>query len=273
MMWKKPKGMHYTDMCIWIDENVPRFAENPGVFEKEENLMYNYLWLLVKALAIKRRMFQNFSDYDGYAFHSANRLFFALTKNWRNQGKLVKGRIIKPIKSCLNYTKALLYPMKIEYQNNTFRQVLSQTLVNKKFDSFAYKEKLVDELRSSNYSKQIYYLEKTLQDFDKIIDSVLEKSHFKKGTSVYNNIKISILLSTKNIYEKKSKLVDFQNTSGIILWRLPKSLSSYVKDLTNALFLEIRQIIIDCFNFDRVEDSLLEKMIANPEGIYDEESY
>jgi hypothetical protein len=58
-------------------------------------------------------MFQNFEDYDGYAFHSASRLFFALRNNYNNQGKVIKGKQIRPIKSCLNYMKALLYPMKV----------------------------------------------------------------------------------------------------------------------------------------------------------------
>ena len=56
-------------------------------------------------------MFEDFSDYDGYAFQSANRLFFALKKSYVNEGKVIKGKTIKPIKSILNYTKALLHPM------------------------------------------------------------------------------------------------------------------------------------------------------------------
>ena len=118
MLWKKPNDLKYTDLCIYIDENVPKII-NPGEFPEIENTVYNYLWLLVKALAIKKCMFTDFQDYDMYAFYSANRLFFALRKNQLNQGKTIKGKLIRPIKSCLNYTKALLYPMKIEYQRES----------------------------------------------------------------------------------------------------------------------------------------------------------
>ena len=72
-------------------------------------------------------MFTDFQDYDMYAFYSANRLFFALRKNQLNQGKTIKGKLIRPIKSCLNYTKALLYPMKIEYQRESFREVIESS--------------------------------------------------------------------------------------------------------------------------------------------------
>ena len=80
MIWKKPEDMRYTEMCMYIDENVPKIV-NPGEFPEIENTIYNYLWLLVKALAIKKCMFTNFQDYDPYAFYAANRLFFALRKN------------------------------------------------------------------------------------------------------------------------------------------------------------------------------------------------
>jgi hypothetical protein len=149
MLFKKPNSMKYTDLCVFIDQNVPNIV-NPGENPELENTIYNYLWLLVKALAIKKCMFNDFQDYDGYAFYAANRLFFALRKNQLNQGKVIKGKLIRPIKSCLNYTKALLYPMKIEYQRETFKEVIEEEFVSKKFDSFAYKEQLKGSARESS---------------------------------------------------------------------------------------------------------------------------
>jgi hypothetical protein len=81
-------------------------------------------------------MFTSFQDYDGYAFYAANRLYFALKKNLENQGKTVKGKEIRPIKSCLNYTKALLYPMKIEYLREEYNINASEAETSKKFDAF-----------------------------------------------------------------------------------------------------------------------------------------
>ena len=98
-------------------------------------------------------MFNNFQDYDPYAFYAANRLYFALKKNYINQGKTIKGKLIRPIKSCLNYMKALLYPMKIEYQNETFREIISEEFVSKKFDSFTFKEQMRDE--TSDLSRRL----------------------------------------------------------------------------------------------------------------------
>ena len=48
-VWKKDPKLKYTDLCIYIDENIPKIAE-PGAYPEIENKVYNYLWLLVKAL-------------------------------------------------------------------------------------------------------------------------------------------------------------------------------------------------------------------------------
>ncbi len=217
MLWKKPASMKYTDLCVFIDQNVPKIV-NPGENPELENLIYNYLWLLAKALAIKKCMFNDFSDYDGYAFYAANRLFFALRKNQLNQGKVIKGKLIRPIKSCLNYTKALLYPMKIEYQRETFKEIIEEEFVSNKFDSFAYKEQLKGSAReNSGVTRQFrIYLQESLRRNVRLIDTLLEKSPFRKGTPEYQNLKISILLSSIQILKNNKKL-DVANQT-IILW-------------------------------------------------------
>ena len=54
MLWRKEANMKYTDMCIFIDQNVPNII-NPGENPDLENKIYNYLWLIIKALAIKKK--------------------------------------------------------------------------------------------------------------------------------------------------------------------------------------------------------------------------
>lgn len=163
---------------------------------------------MVKALAIKKNMFKNFQDYDPYAFYSANRLFFALRKNLVNQGKTIKGKTIKPIKSCLNYTKALLYPMKIEYQREAYREIIDEEFVSKKFDSFTMKEKMLEDARSYQVQDNLAeeYLIDTLQDCGNILDDVLKKLPFTKASPEYKYIRMSLLLNCINNIQQKKKL-------------------------------------------------------------------
>ena len=268
-VWKKDPKLKYTDLCIYIDENIPKIAE-PGAYPEIENKVYNYLWLLVKALAIKKCMFNHFDDYDGYATHAANRLFFAIRKNYQNQGKKIKGKLIRPIKSCLNYTKALLYPMKVEYQNENFREIITEEFVSKKFDTFMFKEKLKAEaLESQGATEKLkVYLNSSFKNIDVLIDKVLKRSLFGKTPDMYKKLKISILLNSLKL---KKKLDSELPT--VILWKLPKSMSGYVRVLLKEFYTEIKLEIMDCSKMVQLDDSILENLLRSEDADYYEEQY
>ena len=153
-------------------------------------------------------MFNNFQDYDPYAFYAANRLYFALRKNYLNQGKTIKGKLIRPIKSCLNYMKALLYPMKIEYQNETFREIISEEFVSKKFDSFTFKEQMRDDIRSNQGVNETFisYVKSSIGQIGSIADRVLAKSPFSPRSIDYKKLKMSLMLNAINSLKVKKKL-------------------------------------------------------------------
>lgn len=270
--WKKDPKLKYTDLCIYIDENIPKLA-SPGEYKDVENKIYNYLWLLVKALAIKKCMFNNFNEYDGYATYSANRLFFALRKNYQNQGKTIKGKLIRPIKSCLNYTKALLYPMKVEYQNETFREIIAEEFVSKKFDAFMFKEKLkADALASQGVSEQLLdYLRSSFSNIDSILDKVLKKSLFISNPTMYKKLKISLLLNALNSLKVKKRLDSELPT--VIVWKLPKSMSGYVRVLLKEFYTEIKLEILDCHKMVNMDDSILERLLKEDSGDTYEDQY
>lgn len=264
--WKKDPKLKYTDLCIFIDENIPKIV-NPGEFPDIENQVYNYLWLLVKALAIKKCMFNNFNDYDGYATHSANRLFFALRKNYLNQGKTIKGKLIRPIKSCLNYTKALLYPMKVEYQNENFREIIAEEFVSKKFDSFMYKEKLkADALLAQGTSEKfLEYIKSSFSNIEDLLNKVLKNSLFVTNTTIYRKLKISLILNTLNSLKTKKRLDSELPT--IIVWKLPKSMSGYIRVLLKEFYTEIKLEILDCHKAVNIDESVLEKLLRSDEDV------
>jgi len=262
MIWHKPQDLKYTDLCIYVDENMPKIV-NPGEYPDIENTVYNYLWLLVKALAIKKCLLDDFKEYDAYAFYAANRLFFALRKNQLNQGKVIKGKKIRPIKSCLNYTKALMYPMKIEYQREAYREVISEEFVSKKFDSYNFKEQLRAEAKASSGVNEEFrhYLTEALTNLGATAEDVLKKSPFHPGTVDYKKLKISLLLNAINTLRTKNKLDSDIPT--IILWKLPKSMSSYVRILLKEFYTEIKLEIIDCYKQADLDDEVVDKLLQN----------
>ena len=262
MLWRKEANMKFTEMCMFIDENVKNIA-NPGENPELEDKIYNYLWLLVKALAIKKCMFQNFQDYDPYAFYAANRLFFALRKNLWNQGKIIKGKEIRPIKSCLNYTKALMYPMKIEYQREAYREVISEEFVSKKFDAFMFKEQMKADAKASQGVNETFwkYVKDSFYHVGSLIDKVLKKSPFQNNSIEYHRLKMSIMLNSITILKNKKKLDATQQT--IILWKLPKSMNNYVRILLKEFFTELKLEIMDSYRSADIEESVLDKILQD----------
>jgi len=270
MQWKKPADMKYTELCMYIDANIKNI-EVPGEHPDIENTVYNYIWLVIKALAIKKCMFNNFQDYDPYAFYGANRIYFALRKNLWNQGKTIKGKEIKPIKSCLNYIKALLYPMKIEYQNETFREIISEEFVSKKFDSFAFKEQLRDQVRDNQGVNEtfLFYVKTSFEHIGSFADNVLKKSPFNPHSIDYKKLKMSLMLNALNSIKLKKKLDSDLPT--ILLWKLPKSMSSYVRILLKEFYSEIMKEIMDCHSAADVSDATVDYILQN--ATEDRENY
>lgn len=265
MEWRKQADLHFTDLCIYVDQNIPKIV-NPGEFPDIEDRVYNYLWLVVKALAIKKCMFNDFKEYDPYAFYAANRLFFALRKNQWNQGKTIKGKEIKPIKSCLNYMKALLYPMKIEYQNEAYKEIISEEFVSKKFDSYSFRERLREAARDSQgvTSNFLEYLKSSFNSIDSILDKVLKRSPFTPGSIDYKKLKLSLVLNT--IYSLKNKKKLDANVQSLILWKLPKSMTNYVKVLLKEFYVEIKQEIIECYKSADIDDEIADRLLRDADG-------
>ena len=84
MLYKKPSNLKYVDLCIWVDANMDKIYP-AGTDPAIENQVWNYLWLILKAIAIKKQMFENYADYDGFSFYGATRIYTALRNNLKNR--------------------------------------------------------------------------------------------------------------------------------------------------------------------------------------------
>lgn len=267
IMWRKPDNLKYTDLCIYIDAHSAEIVDADPE-DEVPNLIYNYIYLLVKALAIKKRMFDNFSDYDGYALQSANRLFFALKKSYMNEGKVIKGKTIKPIKSILNYTKALLYPMKLEYLNSQYNIKTRASEAAKEFNKFTYRQNLRDQVWESqrNTEKFKESVVELFYEFNKTLENVLKKSPFRNDSPEYKKIKISILLNClQNLKEKNGINAD---PVTVKIWKLPKSMNNYIRVFITELGTSLKHQIINFYSELQIEDKILDYLISNPSGEY-----
>jgi hypothetical protein len=153
--------------------------------------------------------------------------------------------------------------MKIEYQRESFKEIIEEEFVSKKFDAFAYKEQLKSNAKSTiGVTRQFKeYLYETLGQNSQILEEVLQKSPFNKSTAEYQNLKISILLNSLQILKSKKKL-EVGNQS-IILWHLPKSMASYTKVLLKEFFMALKLEIMDCYKSSNLTDTDLENILMS----------
>jgi hypothetical protein len=146
---------------------------------------------------------------------------------------------------------------------------IAEEFVSKKFDSFMYKEKLKSEASASQgvSDKFEVYLRDSLKNIDSIMNKVLKDSLFVTNPVIYRKLKISLLLKALNSLKLKKRLDSDLPT--IIVWKLPKSMSGYVRVLLKEFYTELKLEILDCHKMVCVDDATLEKLICTSETIGD----
>lgn len=115
MTYKKPLGVRYTDMAIWIDENAYKDS-------CDDELLYKYLYLLSEMVAGKHRFFTKASYYDEFSLYCATHLFTRL-KNKKQYEIDENGKPkLNKIKSILNYINRTIYARKTDFEQENFNQ-------------------------------------------------------------------------------------------------------------------------------------------------------
>lgn len=232
----------YTDMCIYIDENVLKD-------DCDDKLVFNYLCELFYMFASKSRFFRKAMYYEPYALFGATKVFFRL-----------KNTNLPPVKSVLNYIKKVLYPTKVDFE----QQEYSQEVHNIECVDLLEYENIVDATSSELESVSF---EASLGDIVHTCKYVMEETPFRKGTPEFENVYISVLLSLLNelTLNKENKEKIARNTFNIgvpddiynfafkrerdnstILFRVDESLEDYITVLVrkikhyikNSLFLD-----------------------------------
>lgn len=227
MTYYKPPKLTYTELCIWIDNNM--YSENC-----DDALLYEYLYHIVNMFARKHSYFKSVSYYDDFALSSASRLFMR-----------IKDTRLTKIKSILNYIKTIIYPFKVDFEKDNYVE-------NPEDNSFIYTEEyslgtnLIDEIDLFDKIDFRY----TLENVSDLIKNYLCKIPRKKNSCEWLNIYTSCLLTflvqlktASNNKLNKSDITDKELHSLYlaaqreepILYHLDKSYSNYIKVLVNEI--------------------------------------
>lgn len=285
--FNKPAGLKYTDMCIYIDANIHKIVnsgENPLIEER----IYEYFYHILYALALKANYFsKNFDDYDGYAMYGAAELFMTLRRKQIDAGKEVRGKIVEPIKSCLNYIKHVMFPLKVGYERKNFGEVYNPEAGQ---DTSILMKTIRDNIQSEYRDSLRDDLEIVIDDFPKIISKVLSNTPYRSDKLMISKLTIScqltflndIITTKKDSFaskRKRKKMTDDnlvklyqQNKYQPILWHLPSHMSDYVRLLVTFIKEKLGEKLGDLRAATDLSEKVIDDILDSAYPNYDNRS-
>ena len=195
-MYKKPSNVTYTEMCIYIDENV--YKENHN-----EELIYQYLYHISYMLAKKASLFNKNHYYDDFAIFCAGKLYMRLLNKKQYEYDEEGNPKLEKIKSILNYTKKLLYPLKVDFEQEEYSQTITPQQIESE-NTYSFNQILnsyIDNLDFCDFNL-------TLNDVEKTCNKFLKTIPYKENTKEWLNIYTSVLLTFLNMVTLNNKKVD-----------------------------------------------------------------
>lgn len=281
----KPPELKYTDLCIYIDANLDNII-HPGEHPEIENKVYEYLYHILYALACKQNFFPNFEDYDLFASYGAAELYISMRNKQINAGKIVRGKEVLPIKSCLNFIKSVLFPLKVNYTRQNFATVFNPEIGQ---DNSILESDMRNAVRAQYQEDLEVDLNEVLSKLPSYINKVLKQTPYKYDPLMLKRLYISCqltLLSDITIPNKLKNKKDRYNKTGednkilslytsnsteVILWHLPEHIRDYVR----LLVTKIKHIITDEINETRsyrdLSDEVVDSIIKSAYSQYDKE--
>jgi hypothetical protein len=239
MTYNKPKNVTYTEMAIFFDKHIKK----P---ERDDNILYEYIYHLVYMLANKAKYFHDFKDYDEFSLYAAGKIYMRAINEEKTE---------KPIKSILNYIKAVIYPLKVDYQKEVYDEIINPD-VDDRINGERLKSNLHKPIQADYQDGLVEEIYRQLSLLPKYINDVVYESPYKNDKTVCRRLYISVLLSFLNgitlsnagiekIKRRELKSLETENTAfkmlekekevSTIVWRLDDSLTNYVEILTNKV--------------------------------------
>lgn len=278
MTYKKPNDVTYTEMCIYIDNNVYR----EDLSEEEQEKIYIYIYHICYMLACKSKYFNSFAAYDNFALYCATKLYGRLVdaRQFENPPRLNK------IKSILNYAKNTLYGMKVDWQKENFNLIIDPQVQtgagNKNIERFS------DHLKSlvqQHYRQDL--VENTLgilENIPEIIYKMILTTPYRNDKIVVHNLYMSCLLSLTNmvtlsndslvklanytnfndIYDYMDKLYQKEKKNFVIVWHLDESMRDYIQVLCNKIKKQIARSILENKQKCELTDEIFSAIMFSP---------
>lgn len=278
----KPKDVRYVDMCIYIDKKVKE--GNPT--EDDINLIFEYLYHLSFMLSHKHKYFNESHYYEEFATYLATEVLYRLFYNPKlNKVDENGDPVLRPIKSVLNYMKAIIYGRKCTFESMNYSQKITGDHTGIDYNhniSHKLKESLIYNIKTCTD----IYLDTFSEEVKNIVYTTCE---YKNDKVLLKNIYISCMLSLTNSitfteadlksievtyslpdskYKYINRLYKKNRENCVVLYNLPDSFHDYIKITVRRVFKQLQEdlIALDKPDYDITDDILSELIYLELDG-------
>lgn len=272
----KQSKVRCVDMCIYIDENV--YKENHDI-EK----IFDYLCHLFYVFSKKKKFFWTEKDYESFSIYAGSRIYLRLTspKQFPKEGE-AKG--LPRIKSVLNYIKKTIYPLKVDYQQEHFGEVIKAE-DSPQSDAFIdLNEDLNKDVVNSNNDYVKVDMVNYLASVPRLISKILNELPYSNDHTTIHNLYISCLLTfirsitlsnenklrlcnkttgqlKLNIENLIENIYYEENLNAPVCWNLPEGFKTYVAVLTNRIRKQVCEDIRDLLKLHELSSNIIEDIL------------
>ena len=245
-------------MAMYVDKKI-----NSDTFPTEEELelIYIYLYHIIRMLSYKHKYFNKTEYYDEFSLTVAadmmNRFIYnPKLRQLDENGNPSMGKI----KSCLNYIKSVLYGRKVSFEQQTYSQKFSPRVDHIRITDMSF----ANQIRSSNRDLISSNVSLYLGDLSKTISTYIDNVCIYKDSLIKKNIKLSCYLSllgsvifTENVvddiktkyktpiskYNYLCSMYEWNRDNSIVLYHLDESFRNYIVVLVRKIFSVIESDI------------------------------
>ena len=282
----RPKDIKIVDMCIYVDENFAKFVKNPT--QAEEDKLTKYIYWIIDSIAKKQHIFgKNYQYYDEFALFLTSEVFCIMRKKIQHAGEVSRGREVVPIKSILNFVKAVIYPYKVQFQQQMYSCIIMPEMVSDP-------EQLTENFREEVRQQYLKDLQEDLNLFmeelpNKIWQQFKKISPYRNDPAMMKKIYMSVVLTlieNVTLRTKVEKKVDSRlykndvkrllnmyskNSTNVVLWHLPEHMENYIRFLT----YKVKRILSDFISERRsrfdLTDNVLDDVIKTGFTTYNQD--
>lgn len=227
MIYRKPNNVSYTNMCIFIDNTV--YSQS-----RDDDKIFEYLYHILKMLAVNNCLCSSQEEYEDFAIFAASRVFT----------RLIRLEGTKPVKSVLNYCKASIQFLRVDFEyfegrvhpspdkfdtetNYNFEHILSKRLDSLEVAEFRLMLKDISSMVRF-HMKNLPFVEKTneyLNVYTSIVLTLLNRLTFsRKARSRMEKLQKSNRVRDRELRQ----LFHREKYDDVVLFHLPDSMEGYI---------------------------------------------